>query len=106
MSRAVCSKCGLTYRWGAHKGSRLKDHPCPCCNAPGRAVQSAGVAEYARRVVKTCPGCGKAGLQYRKALLAGLSPPPKDGHYDYGAMYCPRCRKWVTPVRGAVRVKA
>jgi ssDNA-binding Zn-finger/Zn-ribbon topoisomerase 1 len=85
--------------------------------APGRAVRT---GLYVTRGVKRCPDCGKGGLQYRKALLAGLKrtdpfDPKNDrsklavdsgditaGSYsrDFGwSMYCPRCKKWVYPVR-------
>lgn len=97
MSVAVCSKCGLTYRWGAYRGTRLADHPSPCCNAPGKAVRSAILAP---RRVKRCPDCGKAGLQWRKRLRGGDKLPlRRDGQPDWSALYCPRCKKWITPVR-------
>lgn len=96
MSRAVCSQCGEEYSWRNKRGFQLKDFPSPCCQKPGNAIKH---VEFIETVIKRCPECGKAGLQYAKRLKMGDSPPLEDGHFDWGAMYCPRCKKWVTPAR-------
>ena len=96
MSRAICTNCGLEYPWRNKKGNQLKEFPCPQCGGDGAAIKH---VEFIETVIKRCPECGKAGLQYAKRLKVGDSPPLKDGHFDWGAMYCPRCEKWVTPVR-------
>lgn len=95
MSYATCTKCGLVYHWHASRGSSLKDNPSPCCSAPGKAVGT-----HKAPPKESCPKCGKAGLWYRKALqdhdLYMLRPPEGT---EGSTMYCPRCRKWVKPVK-------
>lgn len=103
MASAVCSKCGQPYRWHGCRGSRLADNPSPCCNAPGKAVVHDWEGRK-QRVIKKCPDCGKAGLWWRKALRRDQ---PCDARFTdadpyYGGMYCPRCKKWVKPIREQV----
>lgn len=94
MSNATCTKCGKEYNWHAYRGSRLKDWPSPCCSAPGKAVGT-----HKAPPKEICPGCGKAGLWYRKALLDPEIYKLRTGGSTSGTLYCSRCRKWVKPIR-------
>ena len=98
MASAVCTKCGQSYRWHAYRGWRLIDNPSPCCNAPGRANRYSPLAP---KVIKRCPYCGKAGLWWKKALRNLTLPrqPILNGHISWDTLYCPRCQKWVVPIR-------
>lgn len=98
MASAVCTQCGQPYRWHGCRGSRLVDNPSPCCNAPGKAVVHDWEGRK-QRVVKKCPDCGKAGLLWREALRNSNIPHAGDYFYQ---MYCPRCKKWITPIREKV----
>ena len=103
MASAVCTQCGKTYGWHGARGCTLKDNPSPCCNAPGKANRYSPVTP---KVIKRCPDCGKAGLWWRKAIRNNTLPsqPLKDGHVDWATLYCPRCQKWVTPIREVLEV--
>ncbi len=98
MASAVCTQCGKTYRWHGFRGCTLKDNPSPCCNAPGKANRYSPVGP---KVVKRCPECGKAGLWWREALRNPDIPHAGDYFYQ---MYCPRCKKWVTPIKEVAKV--
>ena len=95
MSNAICTKCGLEYNWHARRGSSLKDNNCPHCGAPGKAVGT-----HKAPPKEICPDCGKAGLWFRKALLdPEICKLRTGGSASLLNMYCPRCRKWVKPVK-------
>jgi hypothetical protein len=112
MSRAICTVCGKEYSWHGSRGSRLKDNPSPCCNAPGKANRYSPVIP---KVIKKCPDCGKAGLWWAKALRAGLRNGDSyvgehvlGGNvplHQRGGLYCPRCQKWIIPVKEVQKIE-
>jgi hypothetical protein len=46
-------------------------------------------------------------MWWRKALLNNTLPsqPIKDGRVDWDTLYCPRCQKWVTPIKEVLEDK-
>lgn len=91
--RAICTKCGGEYSWKATRGNRLADSPSPCCSAPGKLKE-----RHNNPHASYCPECGKAGLWYRKALMNHELYKTRDVG-DFNSQYCPRCKKWIKPIR-------